>query len=246
MTSYIQKVNAEMCDYILTLKRDEFFKLFPRKQHKQDDSDIYGLTYYNKVIQTLRAFKQKGYSLQIGYSYSIINPDKGRLFTNIGLQNIDKEVRSALTQGIYHDYDMKNAHPNILLQMCKENNIISCEYLKLYCSNRAEFLEDNNISKSEILKILNQDKPKKSKYSTEVQNFINQINDIKKKLYPLIKDKYNIKPDSKNPMSSCFNNHWCHLENQLLQDALKKCDPSKIGVLMFDGCLLYTSDAADE
>ena len=47
----------------------------------------------------------------------------GRLFAqSASLQNLPREFRGAIGAN-YHDLDMQNAHPTILLQYCKKNDI---------------------------------------------------------------------------------------------------------------------------
>jgi len=232
---FTEKVNSDACEYILTLKQHEFFKVFPKKKEKSDESQFFGKGYYSYVRNILYDFKSHKYKRNIKYETSDLNFGKGRLYANKGIQNVDSDLRKFLTQGIYYDYDMKNAHPNILRTMCENNNLMS-PHLQNYCQNRTTFLEENNISKQQILKLINQDKPCNVKqYSDDVQLFLAELKVNKNKLYVDYKDKYHVKERTKNPISSCINHHLCHVENKILQCALKKIDKSKVGVLMFDG-----------
>lgn len=65
-----------------------------------------------------------------------VNPFKG-----IGLHNIRRELRQTLAKDYYVDIDMENAHPSILLQICKSNKI-TCKYLEDYNNNREKHLEN--------------------------------------------------------------------------------------------------------
>ena len=64
----------------------------------------------------------------------------GRLFAqSASLQNLPREFRGAIG-GNYHDIDMVNCHPSILLQYCKKNDIKS-DALEYYVNNRIEVVE---------------------------------------------------------------------------------------------------------
>lgn len=54
-------------------------------------------------------------------------------------QSMMREVRGALAADYYHDVDIANCHPSILLQMCHAEGI-DCDSLEDYCNNRQEFL----------------------------------------------------------------------------------------------------------
>jgi hypothetical protein len=41
------------------------------------------------------------------------------------------------------DVDMKNAHPTLLLYLCKKNDV-DCPFLEAYVNDRAKLLEKHN------------------------------------------------------------------------------------------------------
>jgi len=59
----------------------------------------------------------------------------------LGLQSLQRDIRSALAMPYYWDIDMINAQPTLLVQIC-ENNGLACEYLKQYIQNREELLTE--------------------------------------------------------------------------------------------------------
>lgn len=69
--------------------------------------------------------------------------DDGRMFADqcLGLQSISKFVRNAITEDIYNDIDMVNAHPNILLFICKRDKI-ETKYLNDLVNKREEIIKD--------------------------------------------------------------------------------------------------------
>lgn len=65
----------------------------------------------------------------------------GRVFPSksLGLFSFRKQIRGALTYGIYEDIDIVNCHPILMLQIAKHNNL-SCKYLEMYVMNREKYL----------------------------------------------------------------------------------------------------------
>jgi len=67
----------------------------------------------------------------------------GRLCSlrGLGLQNLQKDIRAALTSELYWDIDMVNAQPTILKQYCEKNGF-DCTLLKKYIDEREEMLSN--------------------------------------------------------------------------------------------------------
>ena len=65
----------------------------------------------------------------------------GRVYPvdNLSLSTIRRQLRHTVAFNSHKDIDIENAHPNILEQICKTNNI-SCEKLSYYIHNRNELL----------------------------------------------------------------------------------------------------------
>lgn len=60
---------------------------------------------------------------------------------SLGLQNIHKDIRSAIAQEYYWDIDMVNAQPTLLKQYCEKNGF-ECANLKRYITDREEILSE--------------------------------------------------------------------------------------------------------
>lgn len=193
----------------------------------------------------------------IHYYYS--NKGEGRMFSKgYSLQSAGKVIRHTISKKNYYDIDMKNAHPVLLLDYCKKNNIPT-KYLDYYINNRDECLKDVDIILS------NNDINSKNKiedgktlflillngglqgYSFEgfpdiVNLFNEELKFIRKEickkesvLYERAKaKKYNIEGTTTNYL-------LCILENQVLQYIYQYCELSniKVGALVFDGCMVY-------
>jgi len=66
--------------------------------------------------------------------YGRVNPNK-----SLGLFSLRRQIRHTLAKNNFVDIDIENAHPSILYQICKLNNI-DCEHLEKYVLNRNYYL----------------------------------------------------------------------------------------------------------
>lgn len=86
-----------------------------------------------------------GNQVEVRYDYPKGNKEKGdgRVYAEKGLslQMFSCEIRNALANDYYWDCDMKNAHPTILLKICKDKGW-NAPCLEHYVNHRAEVLED--------------------------------------------------------------------------------------------------------
>ena len=69
------------------------------------------------------------------YKFGRCNPVNG-----LSLFNIRKNIRHTLCKKLYVDIDIVNAHPTILYQICKNNNI-KCDLLQKYVENRDYYIK---------------------------------------------------------------------------------------------------------
>ena len=83
----------------------------------------------------------------------------GRLIAEqkMGFQQFHHDIRNLLAQPYYFDIDMKNAHPTILLKICKDNGW-SCPMLERYVHERdaifKECEEQYGLVKSDVKNIM--------------------------------------------------------------------------------------------
>lgn len=99
------------------------------------------------VKALLKSYKKKredGNKVQVIYEYGkdVKKLGLGRLYPQkgLGLQNFPSDVRAALASRYYHDIDMENSQPRLLVQICEQNGWM-CDNLKLYVANRSEYLQ---------------------------------------------------------------------------------------------------------
>ena len=65
----------------------------------------------------------------------------GRVYPreSLGFTSFKKKIRNTILNENYLDYDIKNCHPTILLNICQKHHI-SCENIQKYVQNRAEII----------------------------------------------------------------------------------------------------------
>ena len=98
------------------------------------------------------------YECKREYHFSTQSVINGRLFVrHKGIQRLHHKIRGILCDGLYDDFDMVNAHPSILLYLCKQLNF-PCYNLQSYVINRDEcignLMNDINGSRTSAKKIL--------------------------------------------------------------------------------------------
>jgi hypothetical protein len=99
-------------------------------------------TFENEKDQLMKLSKKvKNNKLTVKYletSYKV-----GRVFPQKGLSlgSLRREIRHTLCYDKYVDVDIENCHPQLLLQLCKANDIF-VNYLEQYVNNRKEKLQE--------------------------------------------------------------------------------------------------------
>lgn len=108
---------------------------------QQTFSDKYRKKFYDNEKSQLLAYRKliKDGKAKVKYIKSL---DFGRILPkrSLGLHNIRREIRHTLAKKKYIDVDIVCCHHQILLQICKENNII-CPNLQNYVNNREQMLK---------------------------------------------------------------------------------------------------------
>ena len=236
MVNYTETVNKAEAEYVMGLTKDDFYELFPRplKSIKGSLEKTVNNNEYHKMVLDYLAFHQRtNYEgMIVEYSPSLNNPD-GRLFakTPMALQRIHGELRYFLTRGLYHDYDMKNAHPSILCWLCAKEGLPTT-HQQNYLRNRQQLLADAGAEKQDLLVKLNSDNARfPASKSKALKDLVDEWNEVKTELFVKFSEWFP-KTNGKNPISSLINKVMCKEENRLLQAVLPQTENL---VLMFDG-----------
>jgi len=139
-----ERINKTHALYLLeTFKMEDFILIYNGKKCEAKKE-------YDKIIKYLN-MKVNDTINYVKYSY-LDKRNNGRLFGKDSIQGLKREIRAFLCDGITTDIDMVNAHPSILLQLCKKYTY-HCPNLILYINERKKYLHslmsDDNISYEE-------------------------------------------------------------------------------------------------
>jgi len=239
-------INVEKAKYLYNLSDSYWSNSIFSNDEENEDGNKYSQKDYivNCKKWLSKVIKKKG-NLKTDYKYSKYMLDKGRIYVKVfGIQSLQRDIRGFLCSQDYVDVDMKNAHNNILFFIKdKFFKNIKCPVLESYINNRDKILNSFNITKVEVLKILNQE----WKYKGD-NKFLKSIDTELKDLQTAIWNsdhfvdvpKTNLKV--KNKKGSFINRVLCVYENLILQEGIQKvgCD-----VPMFDGLFIRKTDNID-
>ena len=256
--SFVEEVNEEVCMKLSKLSFKQFKMFYDVSEVNEEGKCEPILTQYKMLVEYCKLQYKNNFKLAVDYKHSGSKTD-GRIFVKqtIGLQRIWNKFRGILCDGISIDLDMINAHPTILLYVCRMNNI-SCEILENYVNSRKLFLEQvvstDKLTKDQakILFIcsMNSEIPITSHFVNKKE--VNYKNDfylkfdiemkaIQNKLYELFKDDVKLieKKTKENVKGKLLNTIMCRYENQILQEAIVRLNAigTKVQVPMFDGCM---------
>ncbi len=184
------------------------------------------------------------HKVKIKYFHTEGCPGKGRLYAklvkgnnkySIGFQNMCKTVRHTIASEVYHDLDFSNCHPELLRQLCKQNQI-SCPMLVEYCADREGILKSigGKDPKLDIIRCLygggDNSHPFLANLKTEMLNIQIWLWETYPEFQKLVK-----KSDNKG--GSCCSYICQDIENKCLtalREFLEK-QGYEIGALVFDG-----------
>jgi hypothetical protein len=101
------------------------------------------IKYYTDVAHQMSQYKQLICDNTAVITYQKPKHGYGRVhpYKSLGLTAFKKNIRNALLGDRYCDFDLSNAQPEIVRNVCEANNI-SCPFIENYCDNRDEVLED--------------------------------------------------------------------------------------------------------
>ncbi len=194
----------------------------------------------------------------------------GRMFVEgQGIQRLHHKIRGVLCDGLYNDFDMVNAHPSILLYLCKKLNF-PCYNLQSYVINRDECISnlmndingDRASAKKMFLQSMNSEKITKKYYDRSTKRWLNikdpfflKMDEEFKQLQKLFLTTYDefrkelIKRGiTENIQGKVLNKVLCINENKILHEGIDKLQEQKLiddkskMVLMFDGFMVQSKE----
>jgi len=236
---YEERADVEKCKYILSLSDDILIsEMYDPVEINQDGFIQKKETYIKQLRKWCRSMiKNKG-KLTQKYKYSNRLKTIGRKYVRgFGVQSLQGKLRGFLIGDYYKDIDMKNMHPTILKFICKKYLDYENECLDNYIKCREVLLKKHNITKKQVLVVMNSDKSVNSS-NPYLLMIDKQFKIIQKKLwekeglYEPFKD-----PNKKNKKGSFLNTLCCIYEDKILTEVKQKLKVD-YSVPMFDGFLI--------
>jgi hypothetical protein len=254
-------VNPDICDKLAHMAFRDFLTFWDPEEVNEEGEKETVQAQYNLITSYCQQQKTSNYSLERNYKHSKSNPQKGRIFVDdLGIQRIYKQFRGCLCEGLYYDLDMINAHPTILLHICRNNGIPAAS-LSEYVANREHYIQqlmtDDNltrdIAKQLFLVVLNRSydttkingKKIKNKFFLKFDKDIRVIQNTLIQKYPVEAKKVlenNFKAHD-NHAGCLINLLMTNLENEILQMTITFLRNMNIipDVPMFDGIMIRAS-----
>ncbi len=232
----IETFNQHKLNHII--QNEEFYKKYMRPECFEDES-------YNPFTLAKKYFN-KSVDGKITVNY-IQKESKGRFCAlgSLSMQTLPREIRHTIADG-YTDIDMVNAHPVILLHLCKQRNIRT-PYLKEYIKNRDNILEtldkDKAVAKEIIISLINGGNKafNNIKVKTEwIESFKKEMGVIHKS-FSMDKAFKKYKKET-NKEASYMNSQLCDFENNILMVVYEALGSPKDCVLCFDGLMVKTEN----
>ena len=247
-TEYINRSDA----YKIVQNWPEIFKQLPKKRQDKIKNSIDNGQ--DPIFQLKKIIKNKSDIIHTKYNFSKTLSTYGRLFPqNPSLACMPREIRNCLAHEKYYDIDMKNAHPTLLSQYCK-NNYIRCDILDKYVANRDEILnkicQDSGVDKDEakqtFLSLLNGGKGcgwQIPKYKgTFIYDFKEEIKGIHEAVCRINIEEFKKVSRRKefNKEGSMMNIVLCKLEHLVLMNAVMFMTEKgyNVDALVFDGFMV--------
>ena len=249
---FTEVLNKEAVDYLCNFSHKQLRDLvYDDCESFDQNGDKFNVKVYIEcVMEYLKEVKENNYIIKRNYKYgqALLKHKQGRMFVKaFGVQSLQFRLRGFLLNGLWNDYDMKNAHPTLLLKMVEEHSQdLDTMYLKEYVQNRKKVLEKHNLDKLDILKSINCDKPFRTSKEF-LKGFDKEIKKIQEFFYNLYKNKYET-TNKDNPKGSTLNKLLCIRENNVLQKVIRYCKENDVQVCcpMFDGLLINKGGLIDE
>ena len=233
IVNFTEKINEKKAYQLSCLSNKEIKDIFWDKDelNKKDGSKWDWSSYITNIKKYCKIVTSKKGVIDQSYRYGKLKYD-GRLYVNgFGLQSCQNKIRNFLCNDFYLELDIENCYPSLLLYISEKNDI-SCNPLKDYVDNRNNILEKYNLTKLDIIKVLNSDKNSKKKDNDWYNLFINEIEILKTEL----KKKINIPNVSNinNPVSASINKMIYDLEGEIVQKIITNIGKKNIGFPLFD------------
>jgi phage/plasmid-associated DNA primase len=207
----------------------------------------YSATHHANQVQQLRAYlgNYNPQSKSFKVKYSRGRDGYGRAFVNkaLGLTAFSKKVRNTFIKDLYYDFDLSNAQPAIIKNICEKNNI-PCDAINKYISDREEILGSistaYNVSRTKAKKLMlrlcffgsveewksengikaTEDIPFLSQFRNQLNFIAMQVKERNPSLYETCRQKKEAKKQ-KNFLGSFFSTYLQEYETQIVSKVLR-------------------------
>ena len=239
-----EPVNVLGCHYIVSLDDNELVDLIYDEAYSYTEALKYAKSIKRFCSTCLKSAVEGESVVNVTQTYRFAKDKKdGRMYVSMGLQNICRPVRSLLCRDTSWDYDMVNAHPTLALYIANKELGLQTPTLKCYVENREEFLDENEIDKHHIIKLLNTDKGIALYTTTALKTLGDELSTIREIVYAKYKDA--VPCDKRyNKKSSVLNHVICTHEDGLIKRIMSKFPLKHFHALCFDG-FLYDKDDSE-
>lgn len=236
----------------LRIIADNYNELAIKDDREDHDGKAFDPLMLRKYLKKVR-----NGDIPVTYCYSKKAKDHGRQYANgaLSLQSFPRAVRHTIAKDLYHDIDIVNAHPTILVQYCEKHGY-ACDKLLYYIQNRDMCLEEimqlNNTerdaAKQVVLSLLNggiKDYERLGAKPAWLEAFKAQVASIQT-IVGNSNDVYmqKLKAECKktNMNGSLINRVLCDIENNILMQCVEFLKSKDISVqhlvLVFDGFMI--------
>jgi len=125
-----------------TVNTDILNRLINSNLLKLTKNERFNCQFDNEKLQLLEIAKHVKNSI-LTTKYAMATYNVGRVFAHksLSLGCLRKAIRHTLCYDVYTDIDIENCHPQLLLQYCEANNILT-NCLKQYVNDRTKILQE--------------------------------------------------------------------------------------------------------
>ena len=231
--NFIDEFDLEKVKMLYCMSNEELLLCTNYKDYSQEDNN----KYVNNIKSSLKKLILND-SNKINRIYQKKNCN--RIYCcEYGLQYFSNNILHFILPNNTVEYDIKNSQPSIMLYLFKKHNLPHSELSK-YVENRDSLLSRAGLKKTDITKLMNQDKTKLDNKPDWLKLLIEEYNSNKPILMGLEDDKLNRsykedkKKSSKNFISSMCCSIYYYYECEIL---LKAVNNYKCIIPKYDGFL---------
>ena len=225
---FTEKVDIRSVRWLLANLSPEFIQ----SHLGEEKGETFNFTYVKRILQN---YDKHNGTVEVAYA----KKDKFGILRDYGqgIQALPSKFRGLICKNMT-DVDMVNAHPTIILNLCKKYNV-PCLYLEEYVKNRKEVIARGDCSKLDIIISMNKRQPLKGNISMWLKAFDIEMKQIQQRFYKMPeyeKQKALAETNPKNK-EGAFMSHLATSYEVIILNAVLPVD--HVACLMFDGFMSY-------